>query len=197
MGENKDESPKEVAYYSALVQAWITTRLDQDKTIITLSSAGIGLIVTLLTTVSSINFAAIILYILSTFGFSVAIISSTTILGKNSKYLEQVIKGKRGSDPYLRYWDAARNIGFYAGIVFLIMIGIMSGVNNLKDKEVNKMVTDRIEKIVTSIEKITTGSDDCLRSLDGIGEIAPSEQSTGSSNESNNSSQNSEQSSDK
>ncbi|MBC2696014.1 MAG: hypothetical protein HF982_12230 [Desulfobacteraceae bacterium] len=181
MVENKDVSPKEVAYYSALVQAWITTKLDHDKTIITLSSAGIGLIVTLLATVSPNNVAYIILYILSTFGFCLAIISATTVLKKNSKYIEQVIKGKRDRDPYLRYWDSAMTIGFYAGIVFLIIIDIISGLNNLKEvKEVKKMATDRIEKT-------TNRSDDYnSRSLDDIGKIAPSTESTGSSDESDN-----------
>ncbi len=90
----------------------------------------------------------------------------------------------------MRYWDTAITMGFYAGIVFLIIIGIMSGLNNLK--EVKKMATDRIEKT-------TNRSDDynSSRSLDDIGKIAPSTESTGSSNESDNSSQNTEQSSEK
>ena len=54
------------------------------------------------------------------------------------------------------------------------------------------MATDRIEKT-------TNRSDDynSSRSLDDIGKIAPSTESTGSSNESDNSSQNTEQSSEK
>ena len=92
----------------------------------------------------------------------------------------------------MRYWDAVTTTGFYAGIVFLIIVGIMSGLNNLKEKEVKKMATDRIEKT-------TNRSDDynSSRSLDDIGKIAPSTESTGSSNESDNSSQNTEQSSEK
>ena len=45
--ENKNslEEQKGVAYYSALVNAWITTRMEKDKQLLTLSAAGIGLII--------------------------------------------------------------------------------------------------------------------------------------------------------
>lgn len=45
--ENKKslEEQKGVAYYSALVNAWITTRMEKDKQLLTLSSAGIGLVI--------------------------------------------------------------------------------------------------------------------------------------------------------
>lgn len=45
--ENKNslDEQKGVAYYSALVNAWITTRMEKDRQLLTLSSAGIGLII--------------------------------------------------------------------------------------------------------------------------------------------------------
>ncbi len=45
------ESAKEVAFFSAVVGAWIETRMEKDKTLLSLATAGIGLLVTLLTAV--------------------------------------------------------------------------------------------------------------------------------------------------
>ena len=54
--ENKNSlnDQKEVAYYSALVNAWITTRMEKDKQLLTLSSAGIGLTIIFQPRLSSI-----------------------------------------------------------------------------------------------------------------------------------------------
>ena len=42
---------KAVAFYSAAVQAWVTTRMEKDRALLNLAAGGIGLLVTLLTTV--------------------------------------------------------------------------------------------------------------------------------------------------
>lgn len=45
------EDLKTVEYYSAAVTAWFNTALEHDKSILTLAAGGIGLLITLLTTV--------------------------------------------------------------------------------------------------------------------------------------------------
>ncbi|MDA8663964.1 hypothetical protein N9L66_03280 [Porticoccaceae bacterium] len=42
---------KNVAYYSTMLSAWIETKMERDKTLVTLSAAGIGLLVTILTVI--------------------------------------------------------------------------------------------------------------------------------------------------
>ena len=60
MPESKEESEKRVlrelegkniAHYSVLLGAWIQTKMERDKTLVTLSAAAIGLLVTIFTTV--------------------------------------------------------------------------------------------------------------------------------------------------
>ena len=41
---------KNIAFYSTLLSAWIQTKMERDKTLVTLSAAAIGLLVTILTT---------------------------------------------------------------------------------------------------------------------------------------------------
>lgn len=54
---------KNIAYYSVLVNAWIQTRMERDKTLVTLSAAAVGLLVTLLTTVGINKEWIILLYL--------------------------------------------------------------------------------------------------------------------------------------
>lgn len=42
---------KNIAHYSILLSTWIETKMERDKTLVTLSAAAIGLLVTILTTV--------------------------------------------------------------------------------------------------------------------------------------------------
>lgn len=46
----KEPEGKNIAHYSVLLDAWIQTRTERDKTLVTLSAAGVGLLVTILTT---------------------------------------------------------------------------------------------------------------------------------------------------
>lgn len=207
MNDQKDihkiDSPKEVAYYSALVHAWINTRLDQDKSIIVLSSAGIGLIVTLLTAIGPQDYYEIILYIISMACFSIAIISAVVVLGKNSNHIEKVIKGDKSRDPYLRYWDGSTIAGFIIGIVFLIIIGVISGLHQLKKKGGTEMETTiKIsQKVISASENAVGTTSDNIKSLNGIGKIAPSDThsdpSSSSDNSTNESSSNHDQTSEK
>lgn len=45
---NNEQSQKRVAYYSALISAWIQTKMEVDKTLIIISSAGIGFLIAII-----------------------------------------------------------------------------------------------------------------------------------------------------
>ncbi len=42
---------KNIAHFSVMLSAWVQTKMERDKTLVTLSSAAIGLLITLITTV--------------------------------------------------------------------------------------------------------------------------------------------------
>ena len=65
MAESSDEKEKRmlrelegknIAHYSTLLAAWIQTKMEIDKTLVTLSTAAIALLVTILTAVGTSNF---------------------------------------------------------------------------------------------------------------------------------------------
>jgi hypothetical protein len=62
-GKKDELAGKRVAFYSSLVNAWIQTRMEVDKTLIVISSAGIGFLITLLTRKVGISCNLFLLYL--------------------------------------------------------------------------------------------------------------------------------------
>ncbi len=57
------EDQKRVEFYSAGLAAWYATRLEHDKSLLTLSAGGIGLLMTLMTTVGVSSAESLVLYV--------------------------------------------------------------------------------------------------------------------------------------
>jgi hypothetical protein len=70
----QDPRSKEGDYHATLVAAWVNTRMERDKSVLTLSAGGIALSTTLLTTVGPHTCVALVLYTLVTVAFSIALI---------------------------------------------------------------------------------------------------------------------------
>jgi hypothetical protein len=118
-----DLDPKDVAFYSAVVSAWIETKMERDKTIVTLSAAAIGLLVTLLTTGGGTTPFALWLYAGAFLGFSVAAVCSIVIFDRNSVFLEKVVKGTTSNSKTLSRLDRITLTFFALGVIFTILIG--------------------------------------------------------------------------
>lgn len=84
--EDRLKDSKDTEFYSQTVAAWYNSALEHDKSLLTLSVAGIGVLVsTMLTAIhSALSF---ILYAGAIIGFLVCLISILQILQKNKKYL--------------------------------------------------------------------------------------------------------------
>jgi hypothetical protein len=64
--ENKEEERlKKVEYYAATVNAWYNSTLEHDKSLLTLSAGGIGILITILTAVGISYRYEIIFYFIS------------------------------------------------------------------------------------------------------------------------------------
>ncbi|MEJ2612046.1 MAG: hypothetical protein P8179_18730 [Candidatus Thiodiazotropha sp.] len=98
----KELEGKNIAHYSVLLGAWIQTKMERDKTLVTLSSAAIGLLITVLTTVGVQSIYEIVLFIISIVAFIITIWSALVIYQLNSKHLEDALRGSSESDPNIR-----------------------------------------------------------------------------------------------
>ncbi len=119
---------KKVAYYSALVDAWIHTRMERDKSLLSLSAGAIGLLVTLFMTIAVQNHIQVILYCLAFICFTLTILACLTIYRKNSEYLENLIDNNKFKDTFLEWLDKFSYYSFLFGVIFAIAIAVASWI---------------------------------------------------------------------
>ena len=127
---------KRVAFYSALVSAWIQSRMERDRSLITLSSAGIGLLLTLSSTVGPDGFLTFSLYCIGFVGFAVTIISGLSIFHRNSLHIERLIAEKQTTDPLLARLDSISRTGFTLGVLSIVLLGVTAGITRLAERGV-------------------------------------------------------------
>ena len=136
------DEQKAVAYYSAAVTAWFTTSLEYDKSLLTLSAAGIGLHLTLLTTVGLKSAEALILYIGAILCFAAALLTVLRVLRLNQKHIEDIVSSRvTGTDPALARLDLFAIVSFGVGVVLTAIVGISAAIHSYSEKE--KIMTEK------------------------------------------------------
>ena len=167
MGNEEDcYKEKDVAFYSATVNAWYTTKFEKDKHLLSLSTAGVGLLVTLATTVGALTLCIAGMYFFAVFSFLVCILTVITIFGRNADHLKKLIKEVENKDPILGLLDKIASTSFIFGIIFTLLVGLFSGIQNFKGQEVG-MEKDLKNTVTTSTEREE-------RSVNGAGGMRPS-----------------------
>lgn len=177
---NNENKEKNIAYYSALVNAWVESNMERDKSILSLSVGAIGLLVGLLSTVGIKNKWELIFYISALIAFIFSIIVILLVFRRNSKYIEDVITNKnKGQDKILEFLDKLVIFLFIIALVFSSTIGIITALNNYSYGD-TKMSNK--EKGQFSLNKISMIKPDQTRSLNGIANLKPSQDSNTNAN---------------
>ncbi len=135
--DDSDDSDKEkkVAFYSATVTAWFTTKFEKDKHLLSLSTAGVGLLVTLATAVGVTQVCTAVMYALAVISFLLCILSVLIIFECNANYLEKLNNGIKERDFTLSLLDRVASSTFVLGIIFTLLIGLFSSIDNFKNQE--------------------------------------------------------------
>lgn len=157
---------KNVAFYSNLLSAWIQTKMERDKTLITLSSAAIALLVTILTTVGINQIYALLLCVAAFLCFGLCIGTSLHIYQLNSIHLENEL-GSEIKDIKLEKFDKFSYVSFLFGVFFLCSFGVSSANLSFLKTESLKLNNQNNIKINT-VEKED-------KSLGGIAKLKPKE----------------------
>lgn len=166
---DEQKSDKEVAYYSAIVNGWLTTRLEHDKSVLALSSGGVALLVSLLFTQDAITPLIFLLFCIASIAFLVAITAVVVILKRNARHLIGVINESEMNDPILQFLDGVASYAFVVGVLFTLVIGLGIGISAIQiDDKVDKM-SDK-DSVKTMIE---TGKGTIKKSWDGIADVRP------------------------
>ncbi len=155
---------KEVAFYAATVGAWLNTKFELDKSLLTLSTGAIGLLVTLLTTIGATSVEALVLYFFALLAFLTCLVSILFIFKRNSKHLENIFKEKETSDPLLKLLDTTAALSFLFGVVLTLIIGGATAINEFIQKEIKMTKPDN-----KTIHRVAVGD-----SINGLEALRPS-----------------------
>lgn len=135
---------KEVAFYAACMQAWINTRMEKGRHLVTLSSLAIGLLV-IFHEKLMVN-TDFYLWIAAAITFLLCIISNLFILSKNAPYLESVTKEDEKQaqiEKQLKGASKFADASFILGIVLTLILAI----------SLSNFVHIKIEKETTHVEQ--------------------------------------------
>ena len=178
---------KEVEFYAAKANAWFSTKLEYDKSLLFLSAGAIALLVTLLTTVGVNSILSLFIFTGAVSSFVICLFSLLAIFNGNAKHLEMLISGKHENDGVLALLDNISIISFVIGVILTAIIGLSTATNIFILKE--NAMSEKTDQSQTPIplndsfnraQNIAPGN---TRSFNGAQNVAPpqSEQETSSS----------------
>jgi len=141
---------KTVEYYSAGVNAWLATKFERDKSLLALSTAATGLLLTLISTVGIRSVESLVLYISALFCFVICLITVLIIFSENARYLQDVIVHNGDGDRVLSILDKIAIYFFMLGVILALAIGISTAIQSYSDKA--KTMTDDKKASVIKVE---------------------------------------------
>jgi len=162
---------------AALRDAFRETMMVKDKSYLQLSSGGIGLLITLLTTTGVNSIMQAIFYGCAFVAFTIAIIIVQTVLELNGEYLKFLYKASllgsvsenepqfQNIEKRLRKYDKWERRCFICGIAFFAISSIFSAGRQLQSGDTPMSQDDKMEE--GSNKKRFTGS------FDGFAEFDP------------------------
>lgn len=178
---------REIEYYAAQANAWFNTALEHDKSILALSSAAIGLIVTVLTAIGANSQLDEWLYGAALLAFVSSVITILIIFRRNKSYLEDLVNCRESRlESELKQYDLFAISSFGLGVALVVAVGISTVVQSHERKIVmaHKMTIDealriiREERIIESYagaNKMRPEPEE-IRSFAGAGRVAPAAQ---------------------
>lgn len=170
--ETKDEQDKRVleelkgknvAHYSVMLAAWMQTKMEHDKTLVTLSFGGIALLVTVINLTGLRSIWSIVLFAGAFGGFLVTIGCALVIYERNAAHIESEIRGEH-KDFKLDLLDKLLKFSFLFGAVCAIFASTLSIWSKQMANSTKLTITPAI------IEQLA------LESLQGIGNLKPTEE---------------------
>ncbi|CAJ3488059.1 hypothetical protein [Burkholderia pseudomallei] len=135
------DTERDVAFYAAALDAFYATSLEYDKSILTLAAGGLGLLVTLLTTVGLTSLVELVAYLLGIVAFTVTLGLLLWTFLLNKSHIIAVVGGDDElSTRQLKVIDRISKATFGAGIVCAAVVGVLTAINSYETKV--KAMTD-------------------------------------------------------
>jgi hypothetical protein len=122
--QSEELKGKNIGFYQVMLNAWIQTRMEHDKTLITLSSFAIGLLVTVSAPHSVSDDVLLALHGVAILCFLICIFAALRIYRLNSALIESELRGDPKLKPNLKPYDWTAQTAFGAGALAFGALGI-------------------------------------------------------------------------
>lgn len=147
--------------------------MEKDKTLLTLATAGIGLLATLPTTVGPGSKTELALYVLAGLAFGASVVAAVWIFDRNGTHIDNVLKNNPAEDTLLTWLDRILIASFLVGLASTAAIAFISGHAHLRKANTvteNKQGTVREQRSLNGIGRVGgTGA-----SRNGVGKVGES-----------------------
>jgi hypothetical protein len=136
---------KSVEFVSQAYASYYNTTMEKDKSILTLSVAGLGFLITFINLSSQLGLFEYFIFIFAALSYLISIFSIITIFEKNADHIVAVVTDSDDSDRSgneLKKYDKRAIRSFYCGIVISLIFGLTTTFNkaievdNMTDKNV-------------------------------------------------------------
>lgn len=141
---------KNIAYYSTMLSTWIDNKMEYDKTLITLSSMAIGLIVTLLTTTGINAMYEFIIFLFAFISFTITILTALIIFHLNSKIIEDSLKETSEKNYNIKKYDILIISSFTLGMILTMAFASSHAFHTYTKKNI-----EEVQKKILSEKNVT------------------------------------------
>lgn len=132
----EEHDKKLLAHYAATVAAWYTTKMEHDKSLLTLSTAAVGVLITVITKFAIATSMEMGVLAAALLAFIVCLVSVLAVYKRNCTHLVNVIRNDEPIDKWLTVLDWISLISFVSGIILASTLGILMAIDSLKETNV-------------------------------------------------------------
>lgn len=143
---------KQVSFYSHKVSAFLSTRMELDKSLLTLSVAGLGFLLGFMKLESNNNYIYFGVFLIAAIAFFFCILSVITIFQENSRHIIEITNSdSKTSQKRLKYLDNVAKNCFLIGVFLSASLVFTSQYNHINEK-VNNKPKATSEKLVETVD---------------------------------------------
>lgn len=135
-------------FYSATLSAWYDSHFMLDKSLLVLSTGGIGLLTAMVTT-CFLTIPIVIIYFITVLSFLVCIVCIIGMYPRSCDHLKKLLIDNRATDPVILFCNKIAIGAFISGLIFTLIISLLSITQNFAKQEVymNKSLKGNNKKI--------------------------------------------------
>lgn len=174
--KHKIEVAKYIEFNSQSYASFYNTKLEKDKSILTLSVAGLGFLVTFTNFAEKLSVFSYVAFVAAAIAYLLCIYHVVTIFEMNASYIIEITTDSGKDDEIevqLKKYDKIVNYTFYIGIVLSFVLGMSTSVQSqLKGQEMPDNNKDN-EKAEVHIGDSFSGLSQINESFSGLSAMKP------------------------